>query len=668
SIEGDLEETGIICFYYNISIDNNACLRDHLVFNESVLPTDAYIELIYSAFKEHFGIDQLQLRNIKINQPFVGKTGNCRLTKLELRELSDGQLRFIISSSIEGEDVEMVHVKGFIELENIVNNTPLLSIEFDEEIEKNCNQEQLKLLVYPIEVKGIYDDLLKSAKFSKKSASGTIDLKINAQKTYIAQLLDAGLFCSMSYGHYRLHEQESSTYLPYEIEKITINDHSTTQAYRCVVFQNSISSEKIVLSFELIGEDEKVLLRIEGLQLRLVTKKQILKSITVDKEIITDFSPENISDVAVIGISCRFPEADNADEFWENLSEGVDSIKEIDKNHWRNYNWYNIDPHHEGTSYSRWAGFINDSDKFDPLFFGISPGEALIMDPQQRLFLEESWKAIEDAGYSPQQLDRRKVSVFVGAGSGDYLQLLKENGEDTKGTAFTGCSQAILAARISYFMNFTGPALAIDTACSSSLVAMDRAYQSILSGESEMSLVGGISLLTTPISHIWTSQVGMPSKSGRCKTFDDNADGIVSSEGVGVVVLKKLKDAERDGDRIYAVIKGSGINQDGRTNGITAPSVRSQSALQLSIYQKNQIDPSSISYIEAHGTGTRLGDPIEIEALTDTFDKYTTEKQFCAIGSVKTNIGHTGYVSGVAGLIKTILMMKHRQIVPSLHY
>lgn len=386
-----------------------------------------------------------------------------------------------------------------------------------------------------------------------------------------------------------------------------------------------------------------------------------------DNEINTHAERDSL-DIAVIGISCKFSRADNIRQFWQNLKDGVNCIDEISKEHWGDYSWYDPNPQHEKTSYNKWGGFINDSDKFDPLFFGISPVEAITMDPQQRLFLEESWKAIEDAGYNPESLRRKKVGVFVGADAGDYLHVLHELGGDKAGAVFTGTSQAILAARISYFMNLTGPALAIDTACSSSLVAVDRACQSIFLRESEMALAGGVYLMNTPTDHIWASQVGMLSKGKSCKAFDDSADGIALGEGVGVIVLKRLDQAEKDGDHIYAVIKGSGINQDGKTNGITAPSAVSQKELELSVYHNYNIDPSTIGYVETHGTGTRLGDPIEVNALIESFGKYTEANQYCAIGSVKTNIGHTAFAAGIAGFIKAVLMLKNQQYVASLHF
>ena len=292
--------------------------------------------------------------------------------------------------------------------------------------------------------------------------------------------------------------------------------------------------------------------------------------------------------------------SENVDAFWQNLKAGRDCISEVPSDRWGDQGpWYHPDPRHPNTSYSKWGGFLDRIDAFDPLFFGISPAEAELIDPQQRIFLEECWKAIESAGHAPGALSNRSCGVYVGCGGADYARVLAQAGHDTAGAAFMGTSSAILAARISYLLNLKGPALAIDTACSSSLVAVHLACDSIRNGENEMALAGGINLLTTPIGHILTSQVGMPSRDGRCAPFDASANGIVFSEGCGVLLLKSLSAALRDNDDILGVIQGSGINQDGRTNGITAPSANAQERLLRQVYEGFGVDPRRIGYVEA---------------------------------------------------------------------
>ncbi|MBF0395140.1 MAG: SDR family NAD(P)-dependent oxidoreductase [Desulfobacterales bacterium] len=365
-------------------------------------------------------------------------------------------------------------------------------------------------------------------------------------------------------------------------------------------------------------------------------------------------------DIAIIGISGKFPEANNIYEFWDNLYYGKNSVKEVPKNRW-SFNENNK------SNYS-FGGFISDIDLFDPLFFNISPKEAELMDPQQRLFLQEAWRCIEDAGYSPRDLDGKKCGVFVGYNFIDYGHILLKENTIPEPYAFTGNAAPILPARISYFLNLKGPAVSINTACSSSLVAVHIACESIKSGTSEIALAGGAQIMTTGQFHILAGSIGMVSKEGKCKTFDNGADGFVPGEAVGVVLLKSLEKALEDCDNIYGIIKGSEINQDGKTNGITAPNATSQTDLECEVYNKYNINPETISYIEAHGTATKLGDPIEIQALTDAFNKYTDKKQFCAIGAVKTNIGHTLASAGVSSLIKVLLCIKNKKLVPSINF
>nr|AFV96142.1 polyketide synthase [Cylindrospermum licheniforme UTEX B 2014]ARU81122.1 CylH [Cylindrospermum licheniforme UTEX B 2014] len=375
------------------------------------------------------------------------------------------------------------------------------------------------------------------------------------------------------------------------------------------------------------------------------------------------------TDIAIIGISCRYPGAKNWQEFWKNLKNGIDSVTEVPPGRWQEKEWYHPDPEHVGTSYSKCAGFLDEIDKFDPLFFQISPVEAQFIEPQQRIFLEEAYHAIEDAGYATDSLKGKQCGVFVGAGTnGDYNKLLSIAGLDTHRLALTGNLLSMIPARIAYFLDLRGPVVAIDTACSSSLVAVHQACESIQRGESELAIAGGIAIMATADFQVLSSQFQMLSAAGRCKTFDASASGTVWSEGCGVVLLKSYEQAIRDNDHIYAVIKGTGVNYDGNTNGISAPSGQSQTRLEEGVYQKFGINPETISYVEAHGTATPLGDPIEVEGLTAAFSKWTTKKQFCAIGSVKTNIGHAATSAGISGLIKTILCLKNQKLVPSLHF
>jgi len=374
------------------------------------------------------------------------------------------------------------------------------------------------------------------------------------------------------------------------------------------------------------------------------------------------------TDIAVIGMAGRFPGAPDLEAFWQNLASGIDSISTVPPDRWDFNLCYDPDPNTPGKTYSRWGGFLEGVDNFDALFFRISPREAESIDPQQRIFVEEAWKALEDAGYCERNLRGRRCAVYVGTTTGDYTLRLQEYSVDNTADAFLGSAPSILASRISYTLGLTGASLAIDTACSSSLVAVHQACQSLITGDCDMALAGGVSVLATPQLHVRASKARMLSPTGRCRAFSDDADGIVLSEGVGVVVLKPLKMAVEDGDFIYGLIRSSGVNQDGRTNGITAPNIRSQADLEKSVYARAGMSPESFQLVEAHGTGTGLGDPIEVKALTTAFTHYTSKRQFCALGSVKTNIGHTTTAAGIAGLIKVLLAMKHGKIPPSLHF
>jgi acyl transferase domain-containing protein/NADPH:quinone reductase-like Zn-dependent oxidoreductase/SAM-dependent methyltransferase/NADP-dependent 3-hydroxy acid dehydrogenase YdfG len=401
-------------------------------------------------------------------------------------------------------------------------------------------------------------------------------------------------------------------------------------------------------------------------------KSSLPKSETLKQEAIQVVTQapqvKNTTDIAVIGMSGRFPGADNTSEFWENLRQGIDSITEVPPSRWDVQKYYDPDPQKPNRSYSKWGGFLRDVDKFDPLFFNLSPVEAEVMDPQQRLFLESCWHTLEDAGYVGQRLDSVKCGVFAGVIYNDYKALLYKHGLiKNHGQVMLGNANSILASRVAYFLNLRGPVMTIDTACSSSLMAIHLACKSLREGETDIMLAGGVTLYLSEQLYVEMSKAGMVSPTGKCRAFDNSADGLVVGEAVGVVALKRLDRAIADGDMIYGVIKGTGTNQDGKTNGITAPSAKSQSELELAVYQQFDIHPESISYVEAHGTGTKLGDPIEVEALTQAFRTHTTKKQYCALASVKSNIGHTSAAAGVVSLMKVLLSLRHKMIPPTLY-
>ena len=381
--------------------------------------------------------------------------------------------------------------------------------------------------------------------------------------------------------------------------------------------------------------------------------------------------PADNEPIAILGMGCRFPGgAASPEQLWQLLARGGDAITEVPRSRWDVDAYYDPDPDKPGKMYSRWGGFVADVEQFDAEFFGISPREAVSMDPQQRLLLEVSWEALEHAGQLPAELSGSLTGVFFGVPANEYGIGLAQRpeAEGTEAYVATGNMNSIAAGRVSYLLGFGGPAMVVDTACSSSLTAVHLACQSLRTGESNLALAGGVNLILSPESMIAVSRLRALSKEGRCKTFDASADGMVRSEGCGVVVLKRLADAQRDGDPICAIIRGTAINQDGRSNGLTAPNGLAQQAVIRAALKQAGAAGSEVGYIEAHGTGTVLGDPIELHALGAVLAEGRPPDSKVVVGALKTNLGHTEAASGVAGLIKTVLVLQHGLIPPNLHF
>jgi 3-oxoacyl-(acyl-carrier-protein) synthase/SAM-dependent methyltransferase/aryl carrier-like protein len=364
-------------------------------------------------------------------------------------------------------------------------------------------------------------------------------------------------------------------------------------------------------------------------------------------------SPEQPMDVAIIGLSGRYPQARNVNELWTKLAGGANCIGEVPADRWNHGQYFDPDRSRVGKAYTKWGGFMDGIDEFDPLFFNIAPHDAELMDPQERLFLQEAYAAIEDAGYRPDGLcETRRVGVFVGAMNGYYP---------------SGARYWSIANRVSYALNLRGPSMAVDTACSSSLTAIHLAVESLRSGSCECAVAGGVNVIIDPQQYLGLASVGMLSAGPECKAFGANADGFVDGEAVGAIVLKPLQKAIADGDHIYGVIKGSMVNAGGKTAGYSVPSPQAQAQVIEEALHQARVDPRTVTYVEAHGTGTPLGDPIEVAGLSRAFGATTGERQFCALGSIKSNIGHCESAAGIAGVTKVLLQMRHRRLVPTLH-
>ncbi|WP_405362766.1 SDR family NAD(P)-dependent oxidoreductase [Kitasatospora sp. NBC_00085] len=383
-------------------------------------------------------------------------------------------------------------------------------------------------------------------------------------------------------------------------------------------------------------------------------------------------APSAADAIAIVGMSGRFPQAANLDEYWQNLAAGRDCVTEIPADRWGLEGFYHPDRDEAvalGRSYSKWGGFLDGFADFDPLFFGISPQEAMNTDPQERLFLQESWNALEDAGYTRRRLadaHRGRVGVFAGVsktGFDLYGPALREQNENLHPLT----SFASVANRVSYLLDLRGPSLPVDTMCSSSLSAVHEAMEHLRRGECDLALAGGVNLYLHPSNYTLMSGKRMLSHDGKCRSFGAGGNGFVPGEGAAVVLLKRLADAERDGDVIHAVLRGSSINHGGRTNGYTVPNPGAQAEVVREALDRAGVSAGDVSYVEAHGTGTELGDPIELDGLTRAFAKDTDARQYCAVGSAKTNIGHLEAAAGIAGLLKIVLQMRHGRLAPSLH-
>ena len=373
--------------------------------------------------------------------------------------------------------------------------------------------------------------------------------------------------------------------------------------------------------------------------------------------------------IAIVGIGCRFPGGSDPESFWDLLRAGRNAVREVPPDRWNIDEYYDPNPDAPGKIYTRYGGFLDRLDLFDPLFFNISPREAATLDPQQRLVLEVSWEALENAGQAPAELRRSSTGVFVGIGSSDYGQMLMAGDADAidayTGTGGGGC---FAAGRVSYCLGLQGPSLSVDTACSSSLVAVHLACQSLRAGECQMAIAGGVNAIIKPEVFIYLCRVKALAADGRSKVFDAAADGFVRGEGCGMVVLKRLSQAAADGNKVLALIRGSAVNQDGPSGGLTVPNGPAQQAVIAEALSRARVSPGDLDYVETHGTGTSLGDPIEIGALVEALATGRPSDRALVIGSVKTNVGHLEAAAGVVSLIKVVLALEHEAIPQHLHF
>lgn len=395
--------------------------------------------------------------------------------------------------------------------------------------------------------------------------------------------------------------------------------------------------------------------------------KQALAALREAKARIAALEAERGEAIAVVGLACRYPGAPDAEAFWRLLDEGRDATREVPPGRWDVAAWYDEDPDAPGRTYVKRGGFLDDIEGFDAAFFGITPREALSMDPQQRMLLEVGWEALENAGIAPGSLNGAAGGVFVGMSCDDHTRLAMRDPAQIDGYTATGNIFSTASGRLSYTLGLTGPSVSLDTACSSSLVAVHQAIQALRQRDCDFALAGGVNALLRPEYFVSLGRARVLAPDGRCKSFDAAADGFGRAEGCGLVVLKRLSDARRDGDRVLAVLRGSAVNQDGRTSGLTVPGGPAQQALIRTALARAGLDPDAVDYIEAHGTGTALGDPIELNALGAVFADRPSGRPL-HIGAVKTNLGHPESAAGVAGLIKVVLALRNGRLPATLHF
>jgi 3-oxoacyl-(acyl-carrier-protein) synthase/acyl carrier protein len=670
---------------------HEAFLQDHLVFGKPALMGITHPCLVLETYiqnnPESFPVE---LKNVT----FTG--GPVTLREMETAHIevqfveNENQAKFqtvfyvtdphSIKSCCRGEYSKARFTSpGKIDIGEMIGQSKPLDKKALNKLYQGIKDFTIGPMLKTIDAAYVYND---STLISKVSLSGKLE------KGNVSRFLFDPLLLNSCYYIYQKDNEEpkSNIFVPLMIKSLTIHRPMTETAY-VLTTTRLVKDDFISFDANIVTEEGEIIATLVNASLKEVVNPSLLTNASFEipaaicaakakvktaNTVVQEEKPPAL-DIAIIGVAGRYPQAYDVEKFWEILQKGKDCITEIPKERWDWHDYYTEDRTKPGHIYSKWGGFIDDVDRFDPMFFNISPREAEMLDPQERLFLEHCWKGLEDAGYTREKLQNiedpctlGQVGVYVGVMSQEYPLFAAE--ANNRGQQFgLNAGIAAIANRVSYFFDSHGPSIAIDTMCSSSLTCIYMACQALKDKDINVALVGGVNVTIHPNKYLLLSQGQFISSKGHCESFGEGGDGYIPGEGVGVLVLKRLADAKRDNDNIHAVIKGVAINHGGRASGFTVPNQKAQSRVVASALKVAQINPRIISYLEAHGTGTFLGDPIEIIGLTKAFRDYTKDNQYCAIGSAKSNIGHCESAAGIAGITKVLLQLKHRQLVPSLH-
>ncbi|HEX2924897.1 MAG TPA: SDR family NAD(P)-dependent oxidoreductase, partial [Ruminiclostridium sp.] len=656
-------QDGFYCKKLELDLANHPSATSHVLDDEQIMTFDGLIELVYGFLTNEVGCNNFSFKDIITKVPLKARIGENAKKSVVVEYNTDKKQFWLKSADDESSDV---YLTGFLsQLEEAKPNYKML---YGQSQEGSTTLETGE--IYDMDPKARIGAFYRSVKEFKIMGNTAVFEIIPQSKSNFSlniAVLNTLILPAIRFAKVAM-KCEDSFYVPYMIGRLDIFDDTLEGNYQGYMEIKHVEEDYLKVNAQIINTHGSVVVNCEDLHIRRITLKNENNETNKKNEKSVQNHEALDNKIAIVGMSGRFPGANSCEEFWNMLAEGRSGIEEVPKERWDIDMYYDGNPNEFRKTYCRRGGFLTDVDKFDARFFNMSDKEAELTDPQQRVFLEECWNALEDAGYATPALSEANCGVFVGVGQSDYQDIMKSEDIAVGPQSFWGNDSSVLTARIAYYLNLKGPSIAINTACSSSLVSIHYACKSILAGECDMALAGGVFVGTTPNFFIVSSNASMLSADGNCYAFDHKANGFVPGEGVGVLVLKPLKQALSDKDQIHGIISASGVNQDGKTNGITAPSSLAQSELEQRVYSQANINPETINYVEAHGTGTPLGDPVEFEALCRTFRKYTQKEQFCALGSVKVNIGHAATAAGVASAIKAVLCLKNRMIPPHVNF